>query len=1105
MVFHRVCAAALLVVGLATTAIAQELIVRDGVSANLRSGPGTSFGVAGRVAPGTVLDQLGRDDADREWIMVRYGDHAAYIHQTLVTRLHPLQRTKDPETVATMRRNRFNKLDAAALSPDGRIFAIHEEDSFDVTVWSYPDLAMLKTLNLPVEDDTLTNLKLDFLTNELLHVMLQEKRSILIDTASSEVVYAGPSYFGRLARRHGDSLLRVAGQPYAQRILDPVTLETLRALDPKETQVTMTNRDGRRQQVDLIGHAWTSRDGRALQATSGEGPGGAQHIFIVDVASGDEVRRSFPLSGGERAWGYSAHGDVVLAYESAAGRSNTKDFQTGAQVTFFDPTYTRYSPDFRFAASYAYLMGHINSYDFKTRKPRVHSKGYDRIEEIFPLEGTKFLISGVKEKDRASVVAVIDLETGEEELLGGNIAPAQIANVDQIPGSGIKIRLDSRMVIFDPFKISIQEYIKPNKPKSQPTDLRSLLLKTYYPDKFEEEQNIDDDDDHQREDNLTETETFSVYYSDRNTYDYFDKITGARYQFHSVRPFDALMVSLAKKIVAQYGNSPDNYARISAKIREDAKRPTPRGRISRIASETHAGRGMFEAEFDRCEHLVRVAGNRQLCVEPTSILSPTNKLIEVDFDTGKLLRQSRDLIAGVVKSMMISEDGKLVYIVSEHDEIVVFDVATLRKLASLHLFDDGREWFIVTPEGFYGGNGTLDDMVGVTYGVSTTHPIGRFRNTLFRPDLVVEALAGDAEGLVRTAVASISLTDILTSGEAPGIEIELLGNEDDRAEVSARLTDTGGGIGRLEWRVNGVTQAHAENRRDFRATLNLAEGENRIQLVANNGRNLIEARSETISVKVENARKPRLFIMSVGVNDYAIEALQLKYATVDAEALAPAIAGAGEGLYEEVFTEILLDGEVTRTNLDKRFRELAGAVRPNDVFVFFAAGHGKTIDGRFFFIPQDFKGTSLASIRDQAIGHSTWQDWFALIPAQKSLLLFDSCESGTLTDTVTGRDLRFQAASDVLGNALGRALISASSGTGVALEGHNGHGVFTYAILEALKMADTNGDGVIDIDEFAVSVEQTVPKIALEAFGESQQPQFKAPQRNFDLLRSVPL
>ena len=49
-------------------------------------------------------------------------------------------------------------------------------------------------------------------------------------------------------------------------------------------------------------------------------------------------------------------------------------------------------------------------------------------------------------------------------------------------------------------------------------------------------------------------------------------------------------------------------------------------------------------------------------------------------------------------------------------------------------------------------------------------------------------------------------------------------------------------------------------------------------------------------------------------------------------------------------------------------------------------GHGKTVDGRYHFLPQNFRYEDESSIVKRGIDQERFQAWFAKIPARKSIL-----------------------------------------------------------------------------------------------------------------------
>jgi uncharacterized caspase-like protein len=130
-----------------------------------------------------------------------------------------------------------------------------------------------------------------------------------------------------------------------------------------------------------------------------------------------------------------------------------------------------------------------------------------------------------------------------------------------------------------------------------------------------------------------------------------------------------------------------------------------------------------------------------------------------------------------------------------------------------------------------------------------------------------------------------------------------------------------------------------------------------------------------------------------------------------------------------------LDTDVTIDKLDKVFADVARKVQPRDVFVFFLAGHGKTVDGKYYFLPRDFRYEGEDSIIRKGVDQDRFQAWFARIPARKSILLYDTCESGSLTgDRVAQRSLERVVALEKMTRAMGRTVLSASTDDAQALE-----------------------------------------------------------------------
>lgn len=483
--------------------------------------------------------------------------------------------------------------------------------------------------------------------------------------------------------------------------------------------------------------------------------------------------------------------------------------------------------------------------------------------------------------------------------------------------------------------------------------------------------------------------------------------------------------------------------------------------------------------------------------------------------TGSLMRTVLDA-GGQISSAQLSPDGKRMVSVTPGSGYRIWNADTGALLARIIDRSDG-EWLVITPEGFFTASESGAGMLSAVRGRELIS-IEQVYQSLYRPDLVREKLAGDPRGLVREAAARLDLTRVISSGSAPSVQIvSPAGGASTTTQVAAEvdIVNRGGGVGRVEWRVNGVTvgietpPAPATNQpaRMTRA-LALDPGSNTIEVVAYNAANLVASIPVRATVSVPSAalapgqpvaaQPSRLFVIAAGIDDYTDSRFKLAGSVRDARTLSQAFSTSGAGLYQSVNVKLLTDADVSKDKLDAAFREFAAQATPADVFVLHLAGHGKTVDGRYYFVPRDFKvGNNSdekavnAAVVAQGIAQEQWQRWFASIPARKSMILFDTCESGSLTgDAAQTKALEQSAANDRLAQATGRSIITASSSTQLAFE-YRGHGLFTYNLLDAMERADSDGNGTIEINELAAYVYAQVTRLSEQVFKKRQEPQIK--------------
>ena len=303
-----------------------------------------------------------------------------------------------------------------------------------------------------------------------------------------------------------------------------------------------------------------------------------------------------------------------------------------------------------------------------------------------------------------------------------------------------------------------------------------------------------------------------------------------------------------------------------------------------------------------------------------------------DTATGQLVRAFEGHSSNV-RSVAFTPDEKRVISGGYDTTARIWDTTTGEQLALLLTAKDD-EWLAITPEGFFDASPKGAEMLTVVRGLEV-YSIDQFYQVLYRPDLVREKLAGDPDGKVRAAAAKLDLSKLVDSGRVPFVAIVSHRAQEtspaDLVTVEAHLADQGGGIGRAEWRINGITvgvveqvTATAGHPIAVKQPMALDPGENTIEVVAYNSANLvasIPARAKITWTGSQPTAPPRLYVLVVGINDYLDASLKLTYAVPDAKSLASALKDAGRGHYEDVIVTHALDRDATAAKLDEVFTD----------------------------------------------------------------------------------------------------------------------------------------------------------------------------------------
>ncbi len=412
----------------------------------------------------------------------------------------------------------------------------------------------------------------------------------------------------------------------------------------------------------------------------------------------------------------------------------------------------------------------------------------------------------------------------------------------------------------------------------------------------------------------------------------------------------------------------------------------------------------------------------------------------------------------------------------------IWNPETGQRLASFFPLAGGEEWMFLTPEGFYSSSENAHKYVKMRRG-NEVYGAEQLYDVFYRPDLVIRKLRGeDISGDSKLLTIDQALANPPPVAEILALEPKSSGGGQ---EVRYRLQGKGGGIGEVRIYHKGKL-AHrqdvkiaGEGSHEGTVRLKGEAGDNEVTVMGMNQQNSVEGmkRSRNFTVAGE-ASPPHVYVLAVGISQYRSGKDNLTFAVSDAQRLAAALEKGLGSLYhpEHVHIELVADAQATREGLLARFAKLKEVVQPGDQFILYFASHGLLSDGKYYIVAHDYDGTF-----DPSKGLSSEEVMEASreISALHQLLIFDTCHAGGMDQTVTAT---YDARMSVLARQMGLHVFSAASSLQKAVEGYEGSGVFTHALLEALSQGatmDSNQDGVVSIAEVGSYVKQRTEAIAL--------------------------
>ncbi|MCK9212183.1 MAG: caspase family protein [Ignavibacteriaceae bacterium] len=259
---------------------------------------------------------------------------------------------------------------------------------------------------------------------------------------------------------------------------------------------------------------------------------------------------------------------------------------------------------------------------------------------------------------------------------------------------------------------------------------------------------------------------------------------------------------------------------------------------------------------------------------------------------------------------------------------------------------------------------------------------------------------------------------------------------------------------------SGVSEVTVNNRKtdlsangEFSLDVFLAAGDNLLVIHAIDYKMNVTIDSFIVTRKLEELiATGKYYGFIIGIDQYNGAWNSLKNAVNDAKAVEALLKS--DYKFDEMYT--LYNENATRKNIIDKFDQLSSVVTKDDNLLIFYSGHGEFRQqlNKGFWVPADATSKSVADY----ISNNDIQTFLNGISSKHTILVSDACFSG---DIFRGRteELQFEESEKYFKEVYKRASRAALTSGGiepVTDGGKEGHSVFTYYFLKALRENQAN-------------------------------------------------
>jgi WD40 repeat protein len=480
------------------------------------------------------------------------------------------------------------------------------------------------------------------------------------------------------------------------------------------------------------------------------------------------------------------------------------------------------------------------------------------------------------------------------------------------------------------------------------------------------------------------------------------------------------------------------------------------------------------------------------------------------------------------RDLCFSPGGKYILTVGVRGSIHLWDAVTGASIGELvHFRND--DWAIADEQGRFdaspGGQKALHWVVG-----NEPIELGQLKERYYEPGLSAKLLGLNPEPL--RPVEAFAKPQLF-----PSLAVDP--PTPDKPLLQIHVKNRGGGIGRISVKVGGKEIAadtrgpqadpHADALDlavDLASDPRLVAGKpNTIEVQAFNQDGYLSSRGlEIVYIPpAKTVRPPRLWGIVTGVSHYRGAELALRYASKDAADFAQSLRLAAGSLFgadhvqvHELTSDATQPEQLpTRANLIGAFRAIQDATpapEATDVLVLYLAGHGVNFggaEGDFYYLTQDALSADLRdpdARNEAAVSSAELTEFIRRIPAQKQVLILDTCAAGKFVEKLTEkRELPSSQvrALERLKDRMGMHVLAGCAADQVSYEATRfAQGLLTHSLLMGMRGAALRDEEFVDVERWFGFAADEVPKLSLD-LGGIQRPIIAAPSAggSFDIGR----